>query len=299
MIFDDSYTRYGKKRMIEMGIPFVFGNEDIYLPFMGVVLMHKRNTTLPDVEKFSPATQKMVLTAFYERWNMISAKEISNRLQFSRMTAGRCLMELQSLGLPLVEIKGKTKYYVFSGARKMLYELCKPYFINPVAKTYLLKEIPDNVHCLGGISVLAHYSRQAFELSGDANTLTPMHMGDEISSLSAILLNDVYYRMLLDGKTEIDGVVVLAPAYIVLFKVKAWLDLSEKRKSGLHVDGKDIKKHKNDVIRLATLLSENDNLVLPDEVKADMALFIAAYEEEPADLKSLGITGLKNEDINK
>lgn len=124
-----------------------------------------------------------------------------------------------------------------------------------------------------------------------------MHMGDEISSLSAILLNDVYYRMLLDGKTEIDGMVLLAPAYIVLFKVKAWLDLSEKRISGLHVDGKDIKKHKNDVIRLATLLSKNDNLVLPDEVKADMALFIAAYEEEPANLKSLGITGLKNEDI--
>lgn len=161
VIFDDSYTRYGKKRMIELGIPFVFGNEDIYLPFMGVVLMHKRNTTLPDVEKFLPATQKMELMAFYERWNMLSTKEISNRLQFSRMSAGRCLIELQSLGLPLVEIKGKTKYYVFSGTRKMLYELCKSYFINPVVKTYLLKEIPDNVHCLGGISAFAHYSMLA------------------------------------------------------------------------------------------------------------------------------------------
>lgn len=161
VIFDDSYTRYGKKRMIEPGIPFVFGNEDIYLPFMGVVLMHKRNTTLPDVEKFLPATQKMELMAFYERWNMLSTKEISNRLQFSRMSAGRCLIELQSLGLPLVEIKGKTKYYVFSGTRKMLYELCKSYFINPVVKTYLLKEIPDNVHCLGGISAFAHYSMLA------------------------------------------------------------------------------------------------------------------------------------------
>lgn len=57
VIYDDNYTRYGKKCMIGMGIPFVFGNEDIYLPFMGVVLMHKRNITLPDVEKFSPATQ--------------------------------------------------------------------------------------------------------------------------------------------------------------------------------------------------------------------------------------------------
>lgn len=32
---------------------------------------------------------------------------------------------------------------------------------NPVVKNYLLKEIPDNVHCLGGISALAHYSMLA------------------------------------------------------------------------------------------------------------------------------------------
>lgn len=53
------------------------------------------------------------------------------------------------------------------------------------------------------------------------NTLTPMYMGDEISSLPAILQNDIYYRILLDEKTEIGGMVVLAPAYIVLFKAKA------------------------------------------------------------------------------
>lgn len=147
--------------------------------------------------------------------------------------------------------------------------------------------------------MLELFSRQTFELASDINIFTPMHMGDEVSSLSAILLNDVYYQMVLDGRTEIDGMVVLAPAYLVLFKAKAWLDLSEKRKSGLHVDAKDIRKHKNDVVRLVTLLSDNDGLFLPDEVKLDIEQFITAYEENPADLKSLGIADVKNEDVIK
>lgn len=161
VIFDDSYARYGKKRMIEMGIPFVFGDNDIYLPFLGVALSHKRSAALPEVETFSPATQKMILTALYEGWELVPTKEIGERLQFSRMTAGRCLMELQALGLPLTETRGKTKYYVFSGSKKMLYDLCAPCFINPVVRTLVLKEVPDNVRCLGGISALAHYSMLA------------------------------------------------------------------------------------------------------------------------------------------
>ncbi|MEW4411227.1 hypothetical protein [Clostridium sp. AN503] len=145
--------------------------------------------------------------------------------------------------------------------------------------------------------MLELFSRQSFQLVGDTNVLTPMHIGDEISSLSAILLNDVYYQMILDGRMVIDGMVVLAPVYIVPFKAKAWLDLSEKRKNGLHVDSKDIKKHKNDVVRLVTLLSENEDLILPDEVRIDMEFFIDGYEKEPADLKALGILSMKNEDI--
>ena len=161
VVFDDSYTRYGKKRMIELGIPFVFGSEDIYMPFLGIALTHKREVKLPEVEKFSPATQKLVLTALYEKWEQFSIKEIAQTLQVSRMTVGRCLLELQTLGLPLVKTQGNTKCYTFSGNREMLYEMCLPYFINPVVRTYALKSLPNNVHCLGGISAIAHYSMLA------------------------------------------------------------------------------------------------------------------------------------------
>lgn len=145
--------------------------------------------------------------------------------------------------------------------------------------------------------MLELFSRQTFELAGEANVLTPMHLSDEISSLSAILLNDAYYQMILKGRMELDGMVVLAPEYIVLFKAKAWLDLSEKSKNGIHIDSRDIKKHKNDVVRLVTLLNGKDSLILSDEVREDIAQFIAAYEKDPADLKSLGIQDVKSSDI--
>ena len=38
--------------------------------------------------------------------------------------------------------------------------------------------------------------------------------------------------------------------HIILFKIKAWLDLSERRENGEHIDSKNIKKHKNDIMRI-------------------------------------------------
>lgn len=68
VIYNDSYTRYGKERMIELGIPFVFGKDNIYLPTLGVILRKAREAKLPEVENFFPFTQKLVLTAIYHNW---------------------------------------------------------------------------------------------------------------------------------------------------------------------------------------------------------------------------------------
>lgn len=145
--------------------------------------------------------------------------------------------------------------------------------------------------------MLELFSRSAFELNYPDAILTPLHFDDSVSSLSAILLNEAYYEMLLGGRMEIDGVRVLAPAYIIPFKAKAWLDLSEKKKAGFHVDEKDIKKHKNDVARLTTILNERDVVQLPEEVAVDMVDFIHQYEQAPVDMKSLKVRGVTNQQI--
>lgn len=100
VIFGDEYTRYGRDRMIELGIPFFYGKDNMYLPFLGIALGKKKTVQLPETEKFSPLTQKMILLAIYEKWEKISTKEISEKMNVSRITAARALMELQALDLP-------------------------------------------------------------------------------------------------------------------------------------------------------------------------------------------------------
>lgn len=128
-------------------------------------------------------------------------------------------------------------------------------------------------------------------LEGDA-TLTPIPMDEDVSSLSAILLDENYYRCIQEGRMQIDGIPVLSPAYLIPFKMKAFLDLSARRAAGGKVDSRNITKHRNDVIRIAQLLSPAQNVIVPDEIKQHMHEFIAAIKDDAIDMKSLGINGV-------
>lgn len=140
------------------------------------------------------------------------------------------------------------------------------------------------------------FCRSDFELK-NAEGITPIHIDDEISSLSAILLDDDYYKTLLDGKVVRSGLSVLRPEYIILFKAKAYLDLKARKEAGESVDSKDIRKHRQDVLRItAELLLDTVN-ELPDSVHRDMAQFIDTLEQDPLDQNSLKTFGLKNEEV--
>lgn len=133
-------------------------------------------------------------------------------------------------------------------------------------------------------------------LSDDA-ILTPLPIDDEVSSLSAILLNEAYYELLKDGQTVIDGIPVLKQTCLIPFKAKAWLDLNERKSAGEHVDSKNIRKHKNDVFRLAQLLTADTRQSLSPEIAEDMKSFLAAMESEDIDLKSISVRGTDKKTI--
>ena len=98
-----------------------------------------------------------------------------------------------------------------------------------------------------------------FIILEDDAVLTPLPIDDEISSLSAILLNEAYYELLKTGQ--------------------------------MMVDSKNIKKHKNDVFRLAQLITASTRQVLSPEIAEDMKKFLSEIADETVDLKSLGIRG--------
>ena len=90
--------------------------------------------------------------------------------------------------------------------------------------------------------------------------LTPVHISDDVSSLSAILLNDDYYDFLLSGRQILDGFSVLGEKHLIPFKVKAWCELSTRRKEGEEGQSKHIRKHYRDVYHLLMLLPPNERV---------------------------------------
>ena len=143
------------------------------------------------------------------------------------------------------------------------------------------------------------FSRKPDEvfLSGEA-VLTPIPIEEEISSLSAILLNDVYYEFLKSGRVLIDGTPVLEVKHLIPFKAKAFLDNIRRKNEGEHVDSRDIRKHKNDVFRLLLMLTDNESRMdLPDEIREDISKFIEMMADEEVDVKALGGGRLGKDDL--
>lgn len=84
---------------------------------------------------------------------------------------------------------------------------------------------------------------------------------------------------------------------LIIFKAKAYLDLSKRRDRGEYVAKKTINKHKKDVVRVATLLTNEDECILPQSVKDDMKEFIKELTHNPVEPKVLGIVGPTATDI--
>lgn len=157
-------------------------------------------------------------------------------------------------------------------------------FSNPVSKQYP--------------AMIELFTRrlEVIQLPEDA-VLTPLPMDEDISSLSAILLDDDYYQFLKQGTITVDGVTVLSASYLIPFKARAWMDLTDCKATGSHVDSKNIRKHKNDIFRLTELIDPTVKIAAPEGVYADVQEFVRRMQNETVDIKQLGLVGRTKEQI--
>ncbi|MCO6055887.1 hypothetical protein NG726_04290 [Pseudomonas sp. MOB-449] len=124
----------------------------------------------------------------------------------------------------------------------------------------------------------------------ETSTLTRLPTDESVSSLSAILLDEVYYAFLLEGRQMAGGITHIGADRLIPFKAKAWLDLSARKEAGERVDSKNIRKHRNDVLQLSGMLSD-DPVGLPDSIRADMTQFLERLRREEVSLRDLGLKG--------
>ena len=118
--------------------------------------------------------------------------------------------------------------------------------------------------------------------------LVPIPADDEASSLSAILLDDDYYRFIMEHRIVSDGLSIVSPEALIVLKAKAWCDLRARKARGEHVDSKNISKHKNDIARILPAVAA-EPLKLPETIHAEMLTFLQDFQEESIDAKALGI----------
>lgn len=127
--------------------------------------------------------------------------------------------------------------------------------------------------------------------------LTPVPVDDDVSSLSAILMNDDYYAFVMARRTVIHGLAVIKADALIPLKARAFVDLTERKARGETVDSKNIKKHKNDILRLFAVLERDQIITLPESVREDLKKALTLIAPEVIDLKPLGIAGIKLPDV--
>lgn len=133
----------------------------------------------------------------------------------------------------------------------------------------------------------------------DDSHLTPIPVDDDLSSLSAILLNDEYYRYMIDHSRAEDGLHHANIEALICLKAKAFLEIKERIEKGSKEDIKQLKKHKADVFRLTVMLTPESLFELPETLQSHINQFAALVSGELPDKAIFKEMGLGNTDPAK
>lgn len=127
--------------------------------------------------------------------------------------------------------------------------------------------------------------------------IVPIHIDEEVSSLSAIMLNDDFYNFMMSGRKNANGISILAAEHIIPFKMYAWLNLMKEKSAGEHVNSKDLKKHKYDVFRLLQIVPAGTRIETMGAVKDTVLAFLSSIEKEELNLDSVGVEFTKDQGL--
>lgn len=126
----------------------------------------------------------------------------------------------------------------------------------------------------------------------DGYHLTPIPTDEEISSLSAMLLDDDYYEFTLKNCSDVDGLMVANEHALICLKTKAYINNRQREIDGQIVRNEDIEKHKKDVLKLILTLESNGHTECPESIKTDLRKYLEILKEENTDIAKITI-GMK------
>ncbi len=142
---------------------------------------------------------------------------------------------------------------------------------------------------LGYPSMIELFSKEPDYIKDVPSGIVPLHIDDDTSSLSAILLNEDFYDFMMEGRRIILGASVLGAEYLIPFKMYAWLDLKDRKERGEHVNERDLRKHKYDVFRLLQIVDPDKKIATVGAVSEAVQRFLHEIKEEAIPFKQIGL----------
>ena len=103
-------------------------------------------------------------------------------------------------------------------------------------------------------------------------------INEDVFSLSAIILDEDIYNLVLHRQLDIMGLHIVDPYALIAMKIRAWRDLSDKRNRGEKVNSEEINKHRKDVIRLSQIIDETQIIELGQQLKEDILYYLEVCE---------------------
>ena len=120
----------------------------------------------------------------------------------------------------------------------------------------------------------------------DKQKIVPLKTSESIKSLSAILMDKDYFNLVKSTIIVKNDIPLLSSSGLIPLKMRAFLDLNQRRNDGEQIDLQNIKKHRNDVLRLAQTLGK-DKFILPDSIKKDCKIFVDHDEIKSMEISTL------------
>ncbi|GHU64174.1 hypothetical protein AGMMS49983_09340 [Clostridia bacterium] len=150
-LFLEDITPARKRSLIGAHIPFVAGKDQIYLPFMGIVLRERQCTRKPPSEKLMPATQALFIYCLYLQQPKIYINGLDGELNYSAMQISRAAGQLGALGIASVYKQGVQVVLAGFEDSSAAIDRAKPFLINPAnhKKLYVEKQIIERLKILG------------------------------------------------------------------------------------------------------------------------------------------------------
>lgn len=88
--------------------------------------------------------------------------------------------------------------------------------------------------------------------------IEPLPIDGDQSSLSAIIMDNDYYQFTIEHSRLTDEIRHADSAALVALKARAYLNLIQDKYNGIHVNTKDIKKHRSDILKNVVIMKEDE-----------------------------------------